>query len=278
MFCKNCGSELKDGAKFCTNCGAKLENHTVIVNETNQIDINDSHKENFEINNKNTKSGKRIIKILIPIICIPLLIVLIITTYNYIQAEKYRAGIDSFNRNFTYEGLYLLSGAELSENQKYLENITFSPNNLDEFNSISKSELLGSFSVYEAQVLWDSNHGYFYLKQGYDVGNAHLTFSYARGVVNKSVDTGKITIDIETNDYWNGFKENKVYNFHCEAYEREFDSFFRYINGKFIPVTFEDMNYIDINTIWIDDKMYLGASDGTDYWYDGDVIDIRNEW
>ena len=25
MFCKNCGSELSDSAKFCTKCGTKVE-------------------------------------------------------------------------------------------------------------------------------------------------------------------------------------------------------------------------------------------------------------
>lgn len=25
MFCENCGTQLKDGAKFCPNCGAKVE-------------------------------------------------------------------------------------------------------------------------------------------------------------------------------------------------------------------------------------------------------------
>ena len=38
-FCKNCGNELPDGAKFCTSCGAPAqENETVeatpVVNET----------------------------------------------------------------------------------------------------------------------------------------------------------------------------------------------------------------------------------------------------
>lgn len=26
MFCKNCGSELRDDAKFCTNCGKEVSN------------------------------------------------------------------------------------------------------------------------------------------------------------------------------------------------------------------------------------------------------------
>ena len=24
MFCKNCGTEIRNGASFCTNCGAKI--------------------------------------------------------------------------------------------------------------------------------------------------------------------------------------------------------------------------------------------------------------
>ena len=25
MYCRNCGSEIKDGAKFCESCGAKVD-------------------------------------------------------------------------------------------------------------------------------------------------------------------------------------------------------------------------------------------------------------
>ncbi|MBQ9247045.1 MAG: zinc-ribbon domain-containing protein [Ruminococcus sp.] len=29
MYCKNCGNEMIDGARFCTNCGAKVETPSV---------------------------------------------------------------------------------------------------------------------------------------------------------------------------------------------------------------------------------------------------------
>ena len=36
MFCKNCGKEIADNAKFCEHCGAQLEVAEPIENDENQ--------------------------------------------------------------------------------------------------------------------------------------------------------------------------------------------------------------------------------------------------
>ena len=42
MFCSNCGSQLKDEAKFCGNCGTKIENR-------NNVPVSDQFVENIDI-------------------------------------------------------------------------------------------------------------------------------------------------------------------------------------------------------------------------------------
>ncbi len=37
MFCKNCGTELAEGAKFCKNCGAKIEIEPVIIQDEKSV-------------------------------------------------------------------------------------------------------------------------------------------------------------------------------------------------------------------------------------------------
>ena len=41
MFCKNCGHEISDDAKFCSNCGTKVEVEEEIVEP---IEVVDKHK------------------------------------------------------------------------------------------------------------------------------------------------------------------------------------------------------------------------------------------
>ncbi len=38
MFCRNCGSEVKDNAKFCSNCGANVERKNIEANPINRQD------------------------------------------------------------------------------------------------------------------------------------------------------------------------------------------------------------------------------------------------
>lgn len=37
MFCKNCGNELRDGAKFCNNCGVAVQSSTIAVPEKQTV-------------------------------------------------------------------------------------------------------------------------------------------------------------------------------------------------------------------------------------------------
>lgn len=38
MFCKNCGHEISDDAKFCSNCGTKVEVEEEIVEPIEVVD------------------------------------------------------------------------------------------------------------------------------------------------------------------------------------------------------------------------------------------------
>lgn len=64
MFCKNCGSEIKDEAKFCCKCGVKQETQTDLAS-TNENNVNTGTKDN-----KTTKENPKKINILSIIIAI----------------------------------------------------------------------------------------------------------------------------------------------------------------------------------------------------------------
>lgn len=41
MYCRKCGKEIPDGAKFCPNCGEKTDD-TTVEEKVNSVDLNTS--------------------------------------------------------------------------------------------------------------------------------------------------------------------------------------------------------------------------------------------
>ena len=67
MFCKYCGNQLNDGAKFCASCGAKVEENPTTKQETEQVNLtnelnitNETTQPNLTISTKKKYSGKSI--------------------------------------------------------------------------------------------------------------------------------------------------------------------------------------------------------------------------
>ena len=58
MFCKNCGHEISDDAKFCSNCGTKVEVEEEIVVPVEVVDKTEEtvveEQSKVEINNEET--------------------------------------------------------------------------------------------------------------------------------------------------------------------------------------------------------------------------------
>ena len=53
MFCKNCGHEISDDAKFCSNCGTKVEVDENIVVPVAIVDkIEEVNESEVETNNE----------------------------------------------------------------------------------------------------------------------------------------------------------------------------------------------------------------------------------
>ncbi len=61
MFCKNCGNEIKDGAKFCDKCGAEQLIHTDLPEKSDNETI---------VNNKDDKNKSSIISYILAIIIV----------------------------------------------------------------------------------------------------------------------------------------------------------------------------------------------------------------
>lgn len=59
MFCKNCGSELKDGAKFCANCGANIIENNIHTKPAENI-VDKSNENNTSINGFIKKYAQKI--------------------------------------------------------------------------------------------------------------------------------------------------------------------------------------------------------------------------
>ena len=54
MFCKNCGHEISDDAKFCSNCGTKVEAEEEIVEPIEVVDKTQA-KEWYYVENNDSK-------------------------------------------------------------------------------------------------------------------------------------------------------------------------------------------------------------------------------
>lgn len=51
MYCKNCGAQNEDNAKFCTSCGIKIEN-------IKQEEVNEEYQDFFDESDQNSYSGQ----------------------------------------------------------------------------------------------------------------------------------------------------------------------------------------------------------------------------
>ena len=56
MFCKNCGHEISDDAKFCSNCGTKVEVEEEIVEPIEVVDKTQA-KEWYYVENNDSKGA-----------------------------------------------------------------------------------------------------------------------------------------------------------------------------------------------------------------------------
>ena len=55
MFCKKCGKQLTDNAKFCDSCGHKVGEDITAINNTTVSNTNEYAYENKHIKSKNNK-------------------------------------------------------------------------------------------------------------------------------------------------------------------------------------------------------------------------------
>lgn len=69
MFCRNCGKEIENGAKFCQHCGTSVE---TLQATSVQPSIHDIHDETV----KNNRSGMRTAKLVIGIVSIVLFVLI----------------------------------------------------------------------------------------------------------------------------------------------------------------------------------------------------------
>lgn len=126
MKCKNCGSELKENAKFCTTCGAPIAETENFVSdascEQEFVDINDS---NYESNNaqSNTKvhtvdKKKLTISVIAVCVFVALIAVLSVVISNATATSKLNEALDSGNA-YEVNALYSEAYDSNSKIEKY---------------------------------------------------------------------------------------------------------------------------------------------------------------
>lgn len=181
----------------------------------------------------------------------------------------------------TFSGDYLIDSLELSENDDYIETISLSSNNLQDLN-ISEKDILSSVSIYEAEVIWDFDKKCIYLDKGYDIGEDRIAFSHTNLILTQSMDTGEISFTISDQNWQ--FNDLKVYNIRCTYADKNFDSYFIYIQNSGIQkVTEGDVDFNSVNCAYKDEGLFLAKFDGMyndnepDFTLYGDPIAYRNK-
>lgn len=89
MFCKKCGSEIKNGAKFCGKCGTEINIH-----EVNTVSVNNKSHENNIVNAiKNNNKVKNILIIVAVIVVIIIGYIIYTVTHSSLSVNDVRDGI-----------------------------------------------------------------------------------------------------------------------------------------------------------------------------------------
>lgn len=93
MFCKNCGSELREGALFCPNCGSKVAQ--VEENISNNVPKQETNTRS--IKKAEAKESKFDIKKYIPIIAVAVVLIIVIGAVVFREPKEMGQNISSGN-------------------------------------------------------------------------------------------------------------------------------------------------------------------------------------
>lgn len=69
MYCRKCGKEIPDGAKFCPNCGKKTDD-TTVEEKVNSVDLNTSsstYNGNYYSDDSSSSIGWGVLGFFVPI-------------------------------------------------------------------------------------------------------------------------------------------------------------------------------------------------------------------
>ena len=209
------------------------------------------------------------------------IILLISILFAFSACKKVQDNTSNFPVEIEFSGNYLMNSIELSEDESIIKSISLSENNLSEL-KIKEKQVIGSLSIYEAEVIWDLNNKCFYLDKGYDIGQEKIAFSNTGLTLVQSLDTYDISFLIN-GDEWK-FKDFKVYNFKCTYSSKEYDSYFLYKQGNLYQITVDDLEYNQVNCVYENDCLYLATFVNIDseekpiFENFGDPIAFRNEY
>lgn len=139
MKCKNCGSELKENAKFCTTCGAPITETENIVNDSlNDNEFVDINNSNHELNNvQNVKKVRTIDKkklvVSIVAVCVFIAIIAILSAVisNATATNKLSNALNSGNA-YEVNALYSEAYDSNSKIEKYDKRIADFLNEVEE--------------------------------------------------------------------------------------------------------------------------------------------------
>lgn len=141
MYCKKCGNEVKEDAKFCPHCGGKIN-----INK-----INDENKKKVANKGSDKNWDKKVLKILIEISCIAIVVIGIIVI-GYKQSNHNDKGneVENNNQSFSAEAKIdeKISGeTETIESLQTDEKTEVSTDGFEESKQIYESDLVGDWTI-----------------------------------------------------------------------------------------------------------------------------------
>lgn len=176
MFCKNCGSELREGALFCPNCGSKVAQAE--ENISNNVPKQETNTRS--IKKAEAKESKFDIKKYIPIIAVAVVLIIVIGAVVFREPKEMGQNISSGNeqnqiqqnqteQNQTQQN-QTQQNTEQNVQQDSQENVDVTEKEYVVYGTIDKNGLkLGGVDIFKYKNL--DNMGYYELKCNTLTGN-----------------------------------------------------------------------------------------------------------
>lgn len=232
-YCKQCGKEINNNAKFCPNCGIPVNSFSLVEDEYEDISsLNDDYEEDF-IQYKDPKKKKN--KIIVAIIVFALLVVAvsggIFAKVTLDQKEKLKENIEITNVDITnYPNIVVSIKANNYPKSLDVKNFTLKENDTFQKNLSLNMELEGNDYKISYKTSDESNSGDRDIKVSYSEDNHEVVVDGNYTAPKKSNDSTTSSNSSTNGNVVNTYDNNEVaIKQAIDNYEK---SYIRMVNSK----------------------------------------------